>query len=290
MHLGSLLAAAGSYLSARSQGGRWLLRIDDLDRARCQPGLSDSIPKVLDRFGFEWDGSIQFQSNRIDDYAAAFARLKAAGRCYPCRCSRAELAAAQIADPGSEPVYPGTCRGDPEAGRGSHAVRYAIDGQEPPVDFEDAFQGPCRMDCRREAGDFIVKRRDDCFAYHLAVVVDDARQGISEVVRGADLLSSTPRQILLQRTLGLPTPRYGHLPLLVEPNGQKLAKSRHALPLAAAAAPSQLWQALSWLEQAPPQELARAPVRETWAWAIPNWKPERLAGIRERRLPSAASS
>jgi glutamyl-Q tRNA(Asp) synthetase len=286
--LGSLLAAAGSYLSVRSQGGRWLLRIDDLDRARCRPGLSESIPRTLETFGFEWDGSIQFQSDRMDHYAAALARLQASGRCYPCRCSRATLAAAQIADPASEPVYPGTCRSDPEAGHGSHAVRYAIDGPESLVEFEDAFQGPYRQDCSRECGDFIVKRRDGCIAYHLAVVVDDARQGVTEVVRGADLLSSTPRQILLQRTLSLATPRYGHLPVLAEPDGQKLAKSRRALPLAADAAPSQLWQALSWLEQSPPQELARAPVREAWAWAIPNWKPERLAGIRERRLPPAA--
>jgi glutamyl-Q tRNA(Asp) synthetase len=274
----------------RSQGGRWLLRIDDLDRARCRPALSDAIPRTLETLGFEWDGSIQFQSDRIDDYEVALAQLRASGRCYPCRCSRATLAAAQIADPGSEPVYPGTCRGDPGAGHGPYAVRYAIDAQEPPVEFEDAFQGHYRQDCRRECGDFIVKRRDGCIAYHLAVVVDDARQGVTEVVRGADLLSSTPRQILLQRSLGLPTPRYGHLPVLAEADGQKLAKSRRALPLAAEAAPSQLWQALWWLEQSPPQELARAPVRETWAWAIPNWKPERLAGIRERRLPPAASS
>ncbi len=214
-------------------------------------------------------------------------QLHASGRCYACRCSRAALAAAYAADPASEPVYPGTCRSDPEAGRGSHALRYAIDGCEPPVEFEDAFQGHYRQDCRRESGDFVVKRRDGCIAYHLAVVVDDARQGVTEVVRGADLLSSTPRQILLQRSLGLPTPRYGHLPVLVEPDGQKLAKSRRALPLAAEAAPSQLWQVLSWLEQSPPQELARAPVREIWAWAIPNWRPEGLAGIRERRLPPA---
>ncbi len=119
------------------------------------------------------------------------------------------------------------------------------------------------------------------------MVVDDARIGVTEVVRGADLLSSTPRQILLQRALGLPTPSYGHLPVLTESDGRKLAKSRRALPLAAEAAPQQLWQVLSWLEQSPPPELARTPVREIWAWAIPNWKPERLVGVRERRLPPA---
>ncbi len=255
------------------------------------PGIADSIPQTLETFGFEWDGSIQFQSDRIDTYTDALDRLQRAGRAFACRCSRAVLAAAQIADPGSEPVYPGTCRGDPAAASGPHAWRFAIDGPEmPPVEFADMFQGTIREDCPHAAGDFIVKRRDGYFAYHLAVVVDDARQGVTEVVRGSDLLTSTARQVLLQRALELPTPRYGHLPVLVEADGRKLAKSRHALPLAADAAATQLWQALSWLGQSPPQELARAPVREFWAWAIPNWNPGRLAGIRERRLPPAASS
>jgi glutamyl-Q tRNA(Asp) synthetase len=285
--LGSLLAAAGSYLSARSQGGRWILRIDDLDRERCVPGLRESFPKTLETFGFEWDGSIQFQSDRIDDYRLALDDLLAANLCFPCRCSRATLAATVAIDPGSEPVYPGTCRNDPAAARVPHALRFAIGGDQAVVEFEDAYQGTYRQDCRQEAGDFVVRRRDGSFAYHLAVVVDDARIGVSEVVRGADLVSSTPRQILLQRALGLPTPRYGHLPVLTESDGRKLAKSRHALPLAAEAAPQQLWQVLTWLEQSPPPELARTPVRELWAWAIPNWKPERLVGHRERRLPPA---
>jgi glutamyl-Q tRNA(Asp) synthetase len=195
---------------------------------------------------------------------------------------------AQAADPALEPVYPGTCRGNSAAGGGPHALRYAIDASQAPVEFDDAFQGPFRQDCQREAGDFVVRRRDGQPAYHLAVVVDDADMGVTEVVRGADLLSSTPRQILLQRALGLPTPRYGHLPLLTEPDGQKLAKSRRAVPITAGAAPRQLWQALEWLEQAPPPELASAPVGEIWAWAIPNWKPGRIAGRRERRLAPAA--
>ncbi len=254
------------------------------------PSLRESFPHTLEKFGFEWDGSIQFQSDRIDDYRQALAVLQAAGRCYPCRCSRSLLAATVAADPGSEPVYPGTCRTDPEAARLPHALRFAIEGDQAALEFEDAFQGTVRQECRQEAGDFVVRRRDGVFAYHLAVVVDDARIGVTEVVRGADLLSSTPRQILLQRALGLPTPHYGHLPVLTEPDGRKLAKSRHALPLAAEAAPQQLWQVLSWLEQSPPPELARSPVREIWAWAMPNWKPERLVGVRERRLPPAESA
>ena len=267
-----------------------MLRIDDLDRERCIPGLSESFPRTLESFGFEWDGIIQFQSTQTDDYCQALDKLQAVGRCYPCCCSRATLAATQASDPALEPVYPGTCRGVPEASSGAHALRFLIPESVPPVEFVDAFQGVCRQDCCREAGDFIVRRRDGFFAYHLAVVVDDARLGITEVVRGADLLSSTPRQILLQRTLGLSSPRYGHLPVLLEPDGRKLAKSRRALPLDSHAAPQQLWKVLSWLEQQPPPELERATVREIWAWAIPNWKPARIAGLRERRLPPAVSA
>ncbi|MBX3703570.1 MAG: tRNA glutamyl-Q(34) synthetase GluQRS [Steroidobacteraceae bacterium] len=283
LHLGSLLAAAGSYLSARSQGGRWLLRIDDLDRDRCIPGMADQFVATLAEFGFEWDGNVEFQSNGSDFHAAALARLQQDGHCYACSCSRSRVAAL-AQDPDSEPVYPGTCRDDPRAGSGPHAIRFHIDPAQPPVEFEDAWQGTVRQDCAREAGDFVIRRRDGFAAYHLAVTVDDARQGVTEVVRGADLLASTPRQILLQRALGLPTPRYGHLPLLTEPDGRKLAKSRRALPLSAAAASPQLWEVLGWLEQEPPAALANAPIAGIWAWAFENWRPERLVGRRERRL------
>lgn len=287
--MGSLLAAAGSYLSARHGGGRWLLRIDDLDRERCLPGLADQFQATLARFGFEWDGNVYFQTDRIHRYADALASLRSRDLVYACRCSRSQIASVQAADPASEPVYPGTCRHDAGAGTTPHALRFAIDADEAPVEFDDMFQGGCRQDCRRDAGDFVVRRRDGQAAYHLAVVVDDADAGVTEVVRGADLLTSTPRQILLQRQLGLATPRYGHLPVLTEPDGHKLAKSRRAVPLAPDQVPLQLWQVLQWLEQAPPAELAGAPVRELWAWAIPNWRPARLAGLSERRLVAPPS-
>lgn len=286
LHLGSLLAAAGSYLNVRSRGGRWLLRIDDLDRARCTSGLPGQFQATLETFGFEWDGDVQFQSDRIETYAEAIRALQAGNQCYPCRCSRAEIAAAQVADPASEPIYPGTCRDDKSGDSEPYALRFRIDRDDEEVQFVDAFQGTVRQDCRREAGDFVIQRRDGPFAYHLAVVVDDELQRVTEVVRGADLLSSTPRQILLQRSLGYRTPRYGHLPLLTEPDGRKLAKSRRAVPLDAGNAPGQLWQALCWLEQAPPEGLSSAPVSEIWNWAIANWRPERLEGRRERRLES----
>jgi glutamyl-Q tRNA(Asp) synthetase len=246
--------------------------------------MGDEFQRTLAAFGFEWDGNVEFQSARTDAYAAALARMRDAGRCYPCRCSRSTLAPLAL-EPGAEPVYPGTCRNDPEAGHGPHALRFGVD-PGPPVEFDDMWQGHVRQDCAREAGDFVIRRRDGIAAYHLAVVVDDASQGVTEVVRGSDLLSSTPRQILLQRALGLPTPRYGHLPLLTEPDGQKLAKSRRAVPLAADAAPRQLWEALGWLEQEPPAALVGAPVGEIWRWALANWRPARLAGLRERRLPA----
>jgi glutamyl-Q tRNA(Asp) synthetase len=283
LHLGSLLAAAGSYLSARSRGGRWLLRIEDLDRERSIPGLADQFQRLLETFGFQWDGIVEFQSDRNEWYAEALGTLQGAGRCFPCRCSRSRIAS-QALDPAAEPIYPGTCREDPEAGNGPHALRFRIDAGHATVEFEDELQGPVWQDCRRDAGDFVVRQRDGQFAYHLAVVVDDERQGVTDVVRGCDLLTSTPRQILLQRVLGCRTPRYAHLPLLTEADGRKLAKSRRAVPLEPRRAGGQLWQVLNWLGQSPPAALARAPVAEIWAWALPNWRPERLVGRRERRL------
>jgi glutamyl-Q tRNA(Asp) synthetase len=262
------------------------LRIDDLDRDRSIPGVAGEIIATLARFGFEWDGTICFQSLRNDLYRAALSDIVKRGLTYPCRCSRSVLSALQAAEPRAEPVYPGTCRNDPSAASAAHALRFRILESEPPVEFEDAFQGPVRQDCVAEAGDFIVRRRDGPIAYHLATVVDDADQGVTEVVRGADLLSSTPRQILVQRALGLPEPRYAHLPLLMEPDGRKLSKSRRAVPLASAAA-HELWRVLTWLGQAPPPELAAVPVRAIWDWAIPAWRPEAVAGIRELRLDAA---
>ena len=283
LHSGSLLAAVGSYLSARQANGRWLLRIEDLDRNRIVPGVAEQMLRTLEAFGFEWDGIVEFQSHRIPNYELALERLSAAGLCYACRCSRSQIAA-QSLEPGEELVYQGTCRNDPEASQGPHALRFRTVALPAEVDFVDRLQGPVREDCHHKAGDFVIRRRDCFFAYHLAVVVDDELQGVTEVVRGCDLLSSTARQILLQQALGYRTPAYAHLPLLLEADGQKLAKSRHAVPLDAARAGPALWEALSWLRQEPPAELADAAVREIWAWALPSWRPAQLAGCRELRL------
>ena len=250
--------------------------------------MADDFQETLRRFGLEWDGTVCFQSGRNELYREALAAIEARNRTYACRCSRSTLTASQLSEPGSEPVYSGTCRRDPEAALGPHALRFAIPEEQPPVEFEDTFQGRYRQDCAKEAGDFVIRRRDGQIAYHLATVVDDAEQGVTEVVRGADLMPSTPRQILLQEALALPTPSYGHLPLLTEPDGRKLAKSKRAVPLAADAS-RQLWQVLGWLEQAPPPELTTAPVRTIWDWAIPNWRPTRLTGCLERRLAAAVA-
>lgn len=239
--------------------------------------------RVLESFGFQWDGKVEFQNDRISYYEEALAELRAAGLYYACRCSRSQLAA-QALEPGDEPVYPGTCRNDPAAAQGPHALRFRTDRAPSIIRFDDRLQGPVSEECRKACGDFVIRRRDGFIAYHLAVVVDDELQRVTEVVRGCDLLSSTPRQILLQQALGYRTPEYAHLPLLLEADGRKLAKSRHAVPLDPGRAPESLHEALALLRQEPPAELAAAPIKEIWDWALPNWRPERLNGCRELRL------
>jgi glutamyl-Q tRNA(Asp) synthetase len=277
LHLGSLLAATGSYLDARTAGGRWLVRIEDLDTPRVVPGCADQMLRVLDSFGFEWDGEVVYQSTRREAYREALARLDSMGRLFRCSCSRKELAG----DVPDAP-YPGTCRGG-AARPGPTSLRFRVD--DAPIHFDDLFLGPQHGVA---PGDVVVQRRDGIASYQLAVVVDDAWQSVTRVVRGADLLSSTAWQIGIQRALGLSTPIYGHLPLLTEPDGTKLSKSRRALPLDPTEAPRALFTALTHLSQAPPPELAFTSVKEVWAWAFANWNPQALAGKTESRLSAAS--
>ena len=270
LHPGSLLAALASCLDVRTQGGRWLLRIDDLDTARCVPGMADQHQRVLTALGFEWDGPVTWQSGRHDRYLSAIGTLQAAGLAYPCSCTRRELGGA-----GEHGGYPGTCRAGP-AGPPPMALRYRYD-LRPVGAFEDTWQGHCAPEAG-ERGDPVIRRRDGLVAYQLAVVLDDSDTGVTRVVRGADLLGSTFWQRSLQGALGLPGPAYGHIPLLTEPGGGKLSKSRHALPLDPAHAPSLLHQALCLLGQQPPAELAAASVAECWQWAITHWQPLALRG------------
>jgi glutamyl-Q tRNA(Asp) synthetase len=285
LHSGSLLAALGSYLQARASQGEWLLRIEDLDTPRVVPGAADAILRTLEHFGFEWDGPIVWQSQRTPLYASAVDALVARNLLYPCSCSRKDLAAVSRVsdvDANDEPYYPGSCRNGPRRNGVPLALRLRTPERE--LRFADGLQGECTYHVGREVGDFVVRRRDGLHAYQLAVVVDDAEQGVTEVVRGCDLLSSTPRQMLLQEALGLSHPRHLHLPLLVEADGQKLAKSRRSVPVAAAEASTQLHAALKWLGQQPPPELARSQPTEVMKWAIGTWDVAPLLGRREVRL------
>lgn len=268
LHFGSLVAAAGSFLEARAHGGEWLVRMEDLDPPRVAPGAADDILRTLRACGMEWDGTLVCQSTRNDAYHAGLHQLRQKGLVYPCACSRREIADSALS--GIEgPVYPGTCRGALPPGRSARALR--IDTRGATVAFEDALQGAIRHDLERESGDFVLYRADDVYAYQLAVAVDDAEQGITDIVRGADLLASTPRQIYLQELLGLPRPRYVHLPVAVNAAGEKLSKQTHAAPVDAGNAVPVLVSVLDFLGQQPPLELARGTVKELWAWALKNW-------------------
>lgn len=268
MHFGSLVAALGSFLEARHRGGRWLLRMDDVDRPRCSQAAADSILRALDAFELRWDGEVVWQGQRTAAYADAFERLKDAGLLYPCCCTRRELADSAIAADGST-RYPGTCRGGLPPGREARAWRLRVDAAR--VAFDDSIQGPVSSALADDSGDFILKRADGLFAYQLAVVVDDAAAGVTHVVRGADLLPSTPRQVYLQGCLGLPTPDYAHLPVAVNAAGEKLSKQTLAVPVDAGRPAPALHAGLVFLGQRPPRELAAGAPRDILAWAIPNW-------------------
>ncbi|MGK0673129.1 MAG: tRNA glutamyl-Q(34) synthetase GluQRS [Halothiobacillaceae bacterium] len=274
LHFGSLIAALASFLDARAHGGRWLVRIEDLDPPRCVPGAADTILRQLEAHGLEWDGDIVHQSSRTGAYREALEALRRLDLAYPCACSRTKIRA-QASHMGCEgPIYPGTCRmRTPIPGR-QHAVR--LDTRGAVIDFTDRLYGRIRQDIGNELGDFVIWRVEDIASYHLAVVVDDAWQGVTDVVRGADLLGSTPRQIWLQHLLGLPTPRYLHLPLALAPNGQKLSKQNLAPALALETSAQALVRALHFLGQAPEPGLEKTRPEEIVAWAIPRWRPEAI--------------
>ena len=279
LHFGSLVAALGSCLEARSHGGRWLVRMEDLDLPRAR--ADDLILRTLEDFAFEWDGAVMRQSERGEIYAHAMAQLRARGALYGCACTRKELSDSALVLEG-ERVYPGTCRNALPPGRAARSVRVHVG--DAAIAFDDAIQGFTSQILEREVGDFVVRRADGLVAYQLAVVVDDAEQSITDVVRGADLLASTPRQIHLQRLLGLPTPRYAHLPAAVNALGEKLSKQTLARPLDPRQAALAITGALAFLGQAPPPELGRAALREVWAWSLAHWNLGRVP--RQHALPA----
>lgn len=273
LHFGSLVAAVGSFLEARTRGGEWLLRMEDVDAPRCSRAAADEILRTLEACGFAWDGEVVWQSRRSDAYAAALEGLKAAGRVFACACTRKELADSAIAPDGAT-IYPGTCRQGLPAGREARAWRLRVGDAR--IGFDDAIQGRLDSDLAIEAGDFIVLRADGLFAYQLAVVVDDAAAGVTHVVRGADLLASTARQIVLQRCLGRPTPCYAHLPVALNAAGEKLSKQTRAAMLDVSQSGAALFAALEFLGQRPPAELSGASPDELWAWAMRHWQVDRV--------------
>ncbi|MHB1214248.1 MAG: tRNA glutamyl-Q(34) synthetase GluQRS [Thiobacillus sp.] len=273
LHAGSLVAAVASWLDARAAGGRWLLRMEDLDYPRCEPGAADIILRQLEAYGLLWDGAMLVQTQRDAAYAAALATLQDIDAVYPCACTRSQLAQAPRNHEG-EIIYPGTCRNGLPAGATARAWRVRVPDAR--ICFHDRIRGDLQQNLAHEVGDFIVRRADGLFAYQLAVVVDDAFQGITHVVRGADLLWNTPRQVYLQTLLGLPTPVYAHVPLITNAAGQKLSKQTRASALPETGRGTVMAQALAALGHPPPSELAGAEPAEQLAWARRHWQLENV--------------
>lgn len=259
LHLGSLLAATASYLDARASGQPWLLRIDDLDTARNDPGAEDSIKRALEAHGLLWDEKTIFQSDHVDAYQRALTALATRGLTFHCSCARRRLPAGP---------YPGTCRHRTDSQQDS-AIRIRVTPQ--PITFEDMIQGRQVERLAETTGDFVVRRRDGIIAYQLATAVDDGDPQIKSVVRGADLLDNTARQIYLMQVLGLSPPHYAHIPVLTHADGSKLSKQTHAQPVDTAHASANLVKVLQWLGQAPPRGLETAPATELLAWGIDHW-------------------
>lgn len=284
LHFGSLAAAVGSYLDAKAHGGEWRVRMEDVDRPRTVAGAADAILRTLDALGMGWDGEVVYQSRRDEAYRAALAELERLGAVYPCACSRKEIADSSLTGPGGL-IYPGTCRPGLPPGRSGRAVRLRVEGK---IAFADRLQGELCQDLEKEVGDFVLRRADGLFAYQLAVVVDDAEQGITHVVRGADLLDSTPRQIYLQGLLGFVVPSYLHLPVAVNSRGEKLSKQTLA-PEADTSRPAELLcRVLRFLDQDPPAGLAEGGLEACWAWAVAHWHPDRLVGVLTRSAGNPA--
>jgi glutamyl-Q tRNA(Asp) synthetase len=286
LHFGSLLAALASYLDARAAGGRWLVRIEDLDTPRVQSGAAGDILRTLKLYGLAWDGDVVVQSARLDRYESALEQLS---RCtYGCACTRREIEDS-AERPGAPPTgaqgerrYPGTCRNGVAAGRVARALRVRVTDEI--IGFDDRVQGRIEQNLGREIGDFVVRRADGLFAYQLAVVVDDAEQGVTHVVRGADLIASTPRQIHLQQTLGFPTPRYAHVPVAVTPDGEKLSKQTGARAVASEYPPQVLVKALRFLGLQASAELARESTDTVIAWGVQHWSLRHVPRVRARAV------
>lgn len=281
LHQGSVIAALASYLDARAAGGTWRLRIDDVDSGRARDDAAADILRTLETLGLHWDGPVQYQAPRRDHYQDALERLRDAGLAYPCACTRREIAAVASVGPAGM-IYPGTCRDGLPAGRAARSWRFAMAPGE--LSFHDRHAGEQSLEPASCIGDFVIRRGDGLHAYHLAMAVDDGDLGVTDVVRGGDLLPATFPQLALQQSLDLPTPRYLHLPIAVGPGGHKLSKTNGAAPADLTDPGGTLMDALTFLGQAPPAEIAGAPVGEVLAWAVAHWRPAHIPRSSEVRV------
>ena len=278
LHFGSLIAAVASYLDARANHGRWLVRMEDLDPAREVSGAADIILQQLEDFGLTWDDTVMYQSRRLGAYHKALIKLRDCGLVFQCDCSRQQVRA-------MGKIYDGRCRQRFNDIPGDHATRIRVQGR---IAFEDLVQGPVIQNLETEVGDFIIRRRDGLFAYQLAVVVDDAFQKVSHVIRGYDLLDSTPRQIYLQRKLDFPVPAYGHVPIVTNEQGQKLSKQHYAEPISSGDRRKLLHASLTCLGLKPPDANRKLPVSSQLDWAVTRWDIQavpKLANIPLHELP-----
>jgi glutamyl-Q tRNA(Asp) synthetase len=270
LHFGSLVAAVASYCDAKSRGGQWLLRIEDVDQTRLVAGASEAIIHTLQHYGFVWDGEIAYQSQRSEYYQTALQQLRQRGLAYPCTCSRKEITDSSTLLGIEGAIYPGTCLQHPTKPGAAAAWRIQTDAQT--ISFQDLIQGHQQHHMASDIGDFVVKRADGLFSYQLAVVIDDALQGVTHIVRGADLLNSTTRQIYLQQLLGYPTPVYAHIPLVCNADGQKLSKQTLATALPEDNLVDTLVAALTFLQQPLPENAQSLSLANLWQWAITHWQ------------------
>jgi len=269
LHFGSLIAAVGSYLQAKHQQGEWLIRIDDIDPPREQKGAAANILTTLEGFGFEWDSDVLYQSNKLQRYQEAVNDLIKQQLAYPCSCSKKSILK-KTGQTEGEVVYPGFCRDKPLEKSSEYSIRLRCSSEQ--INFDDTIQGKLAINLEKLKGDFVIQRRDHHFAYQLATGIDDAEQGITEVVRGADLLNCTACQLHVQHMLNLPHPHYCHLPVALNDAGQKLSKQSHATPIMTKNSVVLLYKALKFLGQKPPAHHIKGNQEELWSWAKTHWR------------------
>jgi len=275
LHFGSLIAAISSYAQAKQRRGKWLVRIEDVDLPRCNNESTTLILKALEAYGMHWDEEILYQSQRTDIYQAAMDTLLTKNMCYHCACSRKQIK--ENTNSNNISIYPGTCRNGVEKSKQARSVRLRTN--DAIIQFKDEIQGQFSQNIYNNVGDFIIKRTDNLFAYQLAVVVDDYEQNITEIVRGSDMLDSTPRQIFLQQCLGYSSPNYIHTPLAINIDGSKLSKQAKAPAIDLNDPRPHLVKALHFLGQQPPHELLETDVNTIWVWAIQHWSVNAIPAV-----------